>query len=74
MGWCYARLLYVPHGLMNLTNKPGVVVDVEVKATVDERFSYWDALCEQIQHLETLLTPEEQRFLNDDMTLIVSRS
>ena len=52
----------------------GVVIDVEVEATADERFSYWDAICEQIQHLETSLAPEEQRFLNDDIALIVSRS
>ena len=52
----------------------GIVIDVKVKATAPERFSYWDAVCERLHQLEASLSPEEQRFLNDDIALIVSRS
>jgi len=52
----------------------GVVIDVEVKATAAERFSYWDTVCERLHQLEASLSPEEQRFLNDDIAFIVSRS
>jgi len=52
----------------------GVVIDLEVKATADERFAYWDAVCERVSQLEAALSPEEQRFLGDDMALLVSRS
>jgi hypothetical protein len=52
----------------------GIVIDVEVKATASERFSYWDVVCERLHQLEASLSPEEQRFLNDDIALIVSRS
>lgn len=52
----------------------GVVIDLEVKATADERFAYWDAVCERVSQLEAALSPDEQRFLSDDMALLVSRS
>ena len=52
----------------------GIVIDVEVKATAAERFFYWDAVCERLHQLEASLSPEEQRFLNDDIAFIVSRS
>jgi hypothetical protein len=52
----------------------GVVIDVELKATADERFSYWDAICERILQFETSLSQEEQRFLDDEISLVVSRS
>jgi hypothetical protein len=52
----------------------GIVIDVEIKATADERFAYWDAVCERVSQLEASLSPEEQRFLNDEIFLTVSRS
>ena len=52
----------------------GIVIDIEVKATVDDRCAYVDAVCEQIHQLEASLSPEDQHFLNDEIFLIVSRS
>jgi hypothetical protein len=52
--------------------RTGVVIDVEIKATADERFSYWDAVCERISQLEDSLPPEEQRFLQDQTFLVVN--
>ncbi len=51
----------------------GVVIDVEIKATADERFSYWDAVCEQLDQLVDSLPPEEQRFLIDKISFVVGR-
>lgn len=53
--------------------RTGVVIDVEIKATPEERFSYWDAVCEKLDQLEDSLPPEERRFLNDDISFVVSR-
>jgi hypothetical protein len=52
--------------------RTGVVIDVEIKATTDERFSYWDAVCERISQWEDSLPPEEQRFLQDQTFLVVN--
>jgi hypothetical protein len=52
----------------------GVIIDVEVKATTDERFSYWDGVSERTHQLDASLSPEEKQFLNDDVSLVVSRS
>lgn len=52
----------------------GVVIDVEVQATPDERFAYWDAVCERLHQLDDTLPPEEQHFLNNELAFIVSRS
>jgi len=52
----------------------GVVIDVEIKASSDERFSYWDAVCERLNELEEAVPPEERGFLNDEVSLIVNRS
>lgn len=52
----------------------GVVIDVEIKATSDERFSYWDAVCERLNKLAESVPPEERCFLNDEVFLIINRS
>ena len=54
--------------------RTGVVIDVEIKATTDERFSYWDAVCERLNELEESVPPEERCFLNDEVSFIVNRS
>lgn len=54
--------------------RTGVVIDVEIKATAEERFSYWDAVCEWLDQLADSLPPKEQRFLNDEISFIVNRS
>lgn len=52
----------------------GIVIDVEIKASSDERFSYWDAVCERLSQLEDSLPQEEQQFLNDQVFFVVNRS
>ncbi len=52
----------------------GVVIDIEIKADPDERFSYWDTLSEQVDQLETTLSPEDRSFLTDEIALVISRS
>lgn len=43
--------------------RTGVVIDAEIRATADERFSYWDAVCKRVNQLEDSLPQEERRFL-----------
>lgn len=52
--------------------RTGIVIDVEIRASSDERFSYWDAVCERLSLLEDSLPPEEQRFLQDQAFLVVN--
>ena len=54
--------------------RTGIVIDVEIQATTNERFSYWDAVCERLNELEDSLPSEERRFLNDEVSFIVNRS
>lgn len=54
--------------------RTGIVIDVEIKASSDERFSYWDAVCEQLNQMENMLSQEDQAFLTDEISFIVSRS
>jgi hypothetical protein len=54
--------------------RTGIVIDIEIDAAAEERFSYWDAICERVNQLEVSLSPEEQRLLNDEISLRVSRS
>src|SRR5713101_1322312 len=39
--------------------RTGIVIDVEIRASSDERFSYWDAVCERLNELEESLPLEE---------------
>lgn len=52
--------------------RTGIVIDVEIRASSDERFSYWDAVCERLSLLQDSLPPEEQRFLQDQAFLVVN--
>ncbi len=52
----------------------GVVIDTEIQATTEERFSYWDAMCERLNELADALSPEDRQFLNGNVSLIVTRS
>jgi len=52
--------------------RTGIVIDVEIRASSDERFSYWDAVCERLSRLEDLLPPQEQRFLQDQAFFVVN--
>jgi hypothetical protein len=52
----------------------GIVIDVEIRASSDERFFYWDAVCERLNELEETLSPEDRSFLTDEISFIVNRS
>ena len=52
--------------------RTGVVIDVEIKATTDEQFSYWDAVCERVSQLEDALSLEDRSFLTDEISLVVN--
>lgn len=52
----------------------GVVVDIEIKGSAEERFSLWDAICERIDQLKDSLSQEEWQFLTDEISFIVRRS
>jgi len=54
--------------------RTGIVIDVEIRASSDERFSYWDAVCERLNELEETLSPEDRCFLNNEVSFIVNRS
>ena len=54
--------------------RTGIVIDVEIKASSEERFSYWDTVCELLNELAESVLPEERCFLNDEVSLIVNRS
>ncbi len=54
--------------------RTGIVIDVEIRASSDERFSYWDAVCERLNELAESVSPEERCFLNDEVSFIVNRS
>jgi hypothetical protein len=54
--------------------RSGVVIDVGIKSTAEERFAYWDAVCERIYQLEGALSAEARNYLINDVSFIVSRS
>lgn len=54
--------------------RTGVVIDVEIRASSDERFSCWDVVCERLNELAESVPPEERCFLNDEVSLIVNPS
>ena len=53
--------------------RTGIIIDVEISAPSDERFSYWDALCERLSFLQLSLPLQEQRFLQDQVSLLVNK-
>ena len=53
--------------------RTGIVIDMEIRASSDERFSYWDAVCNRISDLEDLLPLKEKRFLQDQVSCVVNR-
>jgi len=54
--------------------KTGVVVDVDVVASSDERFSYWEALSESLCELADSLRPADGNWLQKELSLTVIRS
>src|SRR5579864_1932855 len=54
--------------------KTGVVVDVDVVASNDERFSYWEALGESLAELADTLPSVDANWLQKELSLTVIRS
>jgi hypothetical protein len=52
----------------------GVVVEVKIRASTEERFSYWEAVSDQLNQLASGSPSQELRFLNEDLSFIVRRS
>jgi hypothetical protein len=54
--------------------RTGVVVDVEVSASDDNRFSYWEALNKSLDALGETLSPADRSWLDSEVSLTVIRS
>jgi hypothetical protein len=52
----------------------GVVVDVDVTASNDDRFSYWDALREGVDELAASLPPADRSWLESELSLAIIRA
>jgi len=51
-----------------------VVVEAEIEAGSDQRFSYWEAVSERIDSLGDSLSARNKGFLNKRLSLVVSRA
>jgi hypothetical protein len=51
----------------------GVVIQVEVRATDEQRFCFWEGMSERIDSLQDTLAPEEKDFLTDEISVIVDQ-
>lgn len=51
----------------------GIVVEITLQASSEARFAYWEALGQAVDALAISLPPEQLRFLNADVSLIVKR-
>lgn len=51
----------------------GVVIDVEVAGNNNQRFALWDAISSKLDALLDSLTPEEQSFLADNISVVVTQ-
>ncbi len=54
-------------------DKTGIVIDVEIKGSNEERFSLWDSISVKLDHLADTLNKEEQVFLINDVSVVVVR-
>ncbi len=67
------KIVVLPAWSHEYEERTGVVIDVEIEGSTDQRFSLWDAVSEQIGKLEESLREKESRFLSDDISFVVSR-
>jgi hypothetical protein len=51
----------------------GVIIDVEIEGSAEQRFALWDRVSSQIEDLETSLRPDEHDFLTRCLSIIVNR-
>ncbi|HEU4343216.1 MAG TPA: hypothetical protein VFU31_16815 [Candidatus Binatia bacterium] len=51
--------------------KSGIVVHVEVQATDQQRFSFWEEISERVDSLRDTLSTEEKDFLTDQISVVV---
>jgi len=52
----------------------GVIVDIDVTASDEDRFSYWEALNERLDELAASLSQPDRDWLQSDLSLTVVRS
>jgi len=53
--------------------RSGVVIQVEVRATDEQRFGFWEGMSERMDSLQDTLAPEENDFLTDEISVIVDQ-
>jgi hypothetical protein len=54
--------------------RSAVVVEAEIEAGADQRFSFWEAVSERIDSLSDSLSARNRGFLNNRLSLVVSRA
>ena len=53
--------------------RSGVVIQVEVRSTDEQRFGFWEGMSERMDSLQDTLAPEENDFLTDEISVIVDQ-
>jgi len=53
--------------------RSGVVIQVEVRATDEQRFGFWEGMSERMDSLQDTLAPAENDFLTDEISVIVDQ-
>lgn len=53
--------------------RSGVVIQVEVRATDEQRFAFWEGMSERMDSLQDTLAPTEKDFLTDEISVIVDQ-
>src|SRR5260370_30470042 len=51
-----------------------VVVEAEIESGAEQRFSYWEAVSDRIDSLSDSLSARNRGFLNNRLSLVVSRA
>ncbi len=55
-------------------DESGVIMQIEVKAASEERFSFWEALSDKVDSLTTSLSRREKNFTNASLSIIVTHA
>jgi hypothetical protein len=55
-------------------DQSAVVVEAEIEAAAEQRFSYWEAVSDRIDSLTDSLSARNRGFLNNRLSLVVSRA
>jgi hypothetical protein len=55
-------------------DQSAVVVEAEIEAAAEQRFSYWEAVSDRIDSLSDSLSARNRGFLNNRLSLVVSRA